>query len=84
MPLIAVPTCKFSTLLSRVPTPFSIFLESNRVTIEVAHLTMAPLLFVLLVVPELPVERLFVIPFVPFPGSEGVQAPPGRPTQLFG
>jgi hypothetical protein len=44
----------------------------------------APLLFVLLVVPELPVEPLFVVPFVSFPGSEGVQPPPGRPTQLFG
>ena len=54
------------------------------------HLTMAPLLLVLLVVPLFPVEPLFVVPFLlilpllPVPPSEGVHGPPGRPTQLFG
>ena len=55
-----------------------------------SHLTMAPLLLVLLVVPLLPVEPLLVVPFLftlpplPLPPSEGVHEPPGRPTQLFG
>ena len=54
------------------------------------HLTMAPLLFVLLVVPLLPVEPLLRVPsllvfsLLPLPPSGGVQDPPGRPTQLFG
>jgi hypothetical protein len=55
------------------------------------HLTMAPLLLVLLVVPLFPVvplllivPLLLVVPLLPFPPSEAVQDPPGRPTQLFG
>jgi hypothetical protein len=55
-----------------------------------SHLTMAPLLLVLLVVPLLPVEPLLIVPFLlmvpllPLPPAEGVHGPPGRPTQLFG
>lgn len=58
--------------------------------VKVGHLTTAPLLLVLLVVPLFPVVPLLVVPFLltdpplPFPPSEGVHEPPGRPTQLFG
>jgi hypothetical protein len=52
---------------------------------QVAHLTMAPLLLVTLVVPLFPVDPLTpVFPLLLLPPSEGVHDPPGRPTQLLG
>ena len=53
--------------------------------IQMAHLTTAaPLLLVVSGVPLLPVEPLPLNMLLPFPPSDGMHEPPGRPTQLFG